>query len=73
MKRTALYKADQAKNLAKSIEAGEILGKKISPRTAEMLKSTLNTVVAKHPATGEPLNAYMKYKLENPVDFEKNL
>lgn len=60
------------KALVKSIEDGEILKRKITKSTQDKLKKVLTTVVGYTPG-GEPLNAIMKYKLENPVNFEKNL
>ena len=61
-----------AKNLVKSIEKGEMLGRKITKPTQEKLKTMLNTVVG-YTDSGQPLNALMKFKMENPVEFEKNL
>lgn len=63
---------ENAKKLAESLKEGKILGRTITDNTAKKLENVLNTVVGYSP-TGEPLNAYMKYKEENPVDFEKYL
>lgn len=65
-------KKKEAENLVKSLESGEILGRKITSPVVDRLKRTLNTVVG-YTDKGEPLNAYMKYKLENPVEFERNI
>ncbi len=61
-----------ATDLIKGIETGTILDRKITASTQEKLKKTLNTVVG-YTKSGQPMNALMKYKMENPVDFEKNL
>lgn len=61
-----------AENLLKSIEKPEIFGRKVAPATQAKLSKALNTVVG-YDEDGEPLNALMKFKLENPVDFEHKL
>ena len=61
-----------ATSVEKKIEEGEILGRKLTQGTQTRLKNMLTTVVD-YDAAGQPLNEYMKYKLENPVEFETNL
>jgi len=63
---------EYVQNLVKSLDEGEVFGKKLSSTTVDKLKKTFNTVVGYTPE-GEPVNAVMKYKLENPVDFEHKL
>jgi orotate phosphoribosyltransferase-like protein len=62
----------QLKELEESISKPEIFKSKIAPSTIEKVRKTLNTVVG-YDKDGAPLNAIMKYKLENPVDFEHKL
>lgn len=72
-KTAALKKEDQlAVDLVKGIESGSVLDRTITASTQDKLKKVLNTVVG-YTESGQPLNAVMKYKMENPVDFEKNL
>lgn len=61
-----------AEDLVKQIETGSVLDRKITASTQDKLKNTLNTIVG-YTQSGQPLNAIMKYKMENPVEFEKNL
>ena len=61
-----------ANSVEKRIEEGEILGRKLTQGTQTRLKNILTNIVD-YDAAGNPLNEYMKYKLENPVEFETNL
>ena len=72
-KATAAKAEDQlAVDLVKEIETGKVLDRNITKSTQGKLLKTLNTVVG-YTQNGQPLNALMKFKLENPVQFEKNL
>jgi len=63
---------EDANSIVKAIESGEILNRKVTAPTQAKLKRALQTVVG-YTSSGEPMNAVMKYKHENPVEFEKNL
>lgn len=65
-------KLNEAKELAKKLESTEVFGRKVTAVSIEKLKSLANTPVA-YTKDGEPLNAVMKYKEDNPVDFEHKL
>jgi hypothetical protein len=65
-------KINEAKELEKKLESTEVFGRKVSSVSIEKLKVLANTPVA-YTQNGEPLNAVMKYKLDNPVDFEHKL
>ncbi len=63
---------EYVEELVKRIDSEEVFGRKLSPTTKEKLKRNFSTVVG-YTESGEPVNAVMKYKLENPVDFEHKL
>lgn len=63
---------DRINDLLTKVESKEVFGYKLADSTVEKIKNTLNTVVG-HTPEGEPLNALMKFKLDNPVDFEHKL
>jgi len=64
--------AARIEELSKFMGETSIFGKNIGKTTVEKLKHTMNTVVG-YTKSGEPVNALMKFKLENPVDFEHKL
>jgi len=68
----ALAKQEELKALEKAFEAEKILGRQVGPATREKLKKMVMTPVA-YTKTGQPINELMKYKMDNPVDFEQKL
>lgn len=68
-------KAQQDERLAKletAFEANEILGRAVGPGTTQKLKALVHTPVA-YTNGGQPMNEVMKYRFDNPVDFEQKL
>ena len=65
-------RVSDAKELAKAFEANKILGRDVGPSTRERLKKLVNTTVG-HTTDGQPLNELMKFKVDNPVEFEQKL
>tara|TARA_R110000744_G_scaffold312424_5_gene419777 strand:+ start:12016 stop:13110 length:1095 start_codon:yes stop_codon:yes gene_type:complete len=55
-----------------ALERKEVLGRKLNDGTVTKLKNLVNTPVAYTPS-GEPMNQLMKFKEENPIDFEHTL
>ena len=64
--------AKEAADLSKAFEANEILGRTVGPSTREKLKKLVNTPVG-YTKEGQPLNELMKFKTDNPVEFEQKL
>ena len=75
-KTTADAKVAKAKASAVELEtklgSTEIFGRKIASTTADRIKALAGTPVA-YTKSGEPLNAVMKYRMDNPIDFEHKL
>lgn len=62
----------EAEALEKQLSATEIFNRKVTPTTIEKIKKLAGTPVA-YTKNGDPLNAVMKYRLDNPIDFEHKL
>jgi hypothetical protein len=75
-KATTDAKVAKAKASAVELEtklgSTEIFGRKIASTTADRIKVLAGTPVA-YTESGEPLNAVMKYRMDNPIDFEHKL
>lgn len=63
---------EEAKKLKEKLSSNEVFGRKVSPVTIEKLIKIAETPVA-YTKSGEPVNAIMKYRLDNPIDFEHKL
>lgn len=62
----------RALELDKKLNSTEVFKRKISQATIDKVKKLASTPVG-YTAKGEPLNAVMQYRQDNPIDFEHKL
>ena len=62
----------QLTDLTAALQSKEVLGRKVGEATIAKLQGLVSTPVAQT-STGESINAIMKYRQDNPVDFEHKL
>ena len=80
VKKEAVTKREQAESTAKgqlvalekALDATSILDRTVGTATRAKMKAMVSTPVGEGP-NGTPINALMKYKLDNPIDFEQKL
>ena len=69
------FKSKEEANIAAletAFEANEILGRSVGPGTTQKLKTMVHTPVA-YTKSGQPMNEVMKFRFDNPVEFEQKL
>lgn len=62
----------QLSDLATAMQSTSVLGRTVGASTIAKLEGLVSTPVG-HTQSGEPMNAVMKFRHDNPVDFEHKL